>query len=290
MKALILAAGEGKRLRPFTELLPKPLIPFLGKPLITYSLDYLKQMNINDVLINSFHLNKLFTNQVKYLLESNEYKTFHYKLKSEPFLLGMGGTILNFKQELSTEDNFLVLNADEVLFFEKSKAMHELVKQHLTTKALATLLAIEHPEVGHQFGGAWCNKKNEVTLFSKKNPNNNLKGYHFVGIMICNKRVFNYLNEPLREINFLYETLTTAISQGETVNVFPTEAYWFETGNPTDFAVATNSVLNLIETQQFLSTENQSPWYKNLQSSLLNQKPRFMIEDEALKEKILKLY
>jgi len=290
MKAIVLAAGEGKRLRPFTELLPKPLIPFIGKPLFTYSLDYLKDLGINHILINTFHLKKIFINQVEMLFKQASYKHFNYQIKTEPFLLGMGGTVLNFKSELQTEEDFLILNSDEILLFKSSNTLNKFVEHHKKSKALATLLVIDHPLVGDQFGGAWCNEKNQVQLFSKKTPEKKLKGYHFVGILICNQRIFKFLDEPLKEINLLYETLTRAISQNEIINVYPVDAHWFETGNPADFINATKDVLNLIEKQNHLSQKDQSAWYQPFTSVIKNQKPRFMIEDEALKEKILILY
>jgi mannose-1-phosphate guanylyltransferase len=290
MKALILAAGEGKRLRPFTELMPKPLIPFLGKPLLSYSLDYLKPLNITELLINSFHLNKILEHGVQQLLKSPDYSRYKFQIKKEPFLLGMGGTVLNFKNELQNDERFIILNSDEVSLFKNSNTLTEFVSYHAKSEALATLLVTEHPQVGHQFGGAWCNEKNEVRLFSKKAPQESLKGYHFIGIIICNRRIFNFLKDPLKDINLLYETLTEAISKNENVNVFPVDVQWFETGNPTDFIAATKFVLELIGRERDLTIQNQSHWYKELISAIKNKKPHFMIEDEVLKEKILNLY
>ncbi|MBW1808081.1 MAG: NDP-sugar synthase, partial [Deltaproteobacteria bacterium] len=55
MRGMVLAAGFGTRLRPLTNLLPKPLVPVLNRPLITYLLDLLKKAGVSEVAINQHH-------------------------------------------------------------------------------------------------------------------------------------------------------------------------------------------------------------------------------------------
>ena len=62
-KAFVLGAGLGTRLRPLTKLLPKPLLPIFGKPLITFALDHLRQAGIEQFWINSHDLPEKFRNQ-----------------------------------------------------------------------------------------------------------------------------------------------------------------------------------------------------------------------------------
>ena len=68
-KAFVLGAGLGTRLRPLTNLLPKPLLPIFGKPLITFALDHLRQAGIEQFWVNSHHLPEKFSAQ----FPENEY-------------------------------------------------------------------------------------------------------------------------------------------------------------------------------------------------------------------------
>jgi mannose-1-phosphate guanylyltransferase len=58
MKAMILAAGKGTRVQPLTYELPKPMIPILGKPLLTYLIEHLARYNVREIMINTSHLHE----------------------------------------------------------------------------------------------------------------------------------------------------------------------------------------------------------------------------------------
>ncbi len=60
-KAFVLGAGLGTRLRPLTNVLPKPLLPIFGKPLITFALDHLRQIGIEQFWVNTHHLPEKFS-------------------------------------------------------------------------------------------------------------------------------------------------------------------------------------------------------------------------------------
>ena len=65
MKAMVLAAGFGKRLQPLTRVLPKPMFPVLGRPLLSHTFDILESANISDVAINVHHLPNSIINYFK---------------------------------------------------------------------------------------------------------------------------------------------------------------------------------------------------------------------------------
>ena len=64
MRAMVLAAGRGERLRPLTDTLPKPMIPLAGKPLIHYTLTYLKNCGVEEVVVNLHHLGDMIREYV----------------------------------------------------------------------------------------------------------------------------------------------------------------------------------------------------------------------------------
>ncbi|HPI41645.1 MAG TPA: sugar phosphate nucleotidyltransferase, partial [Pseudobdellovibrionaceae bacterium] len=71
MKIMMLTAGEGTRLRPYTHKLPKPALPFLGVPLLTYPLTLVKDLGITDIVFNTYHLPELLKKTVRGLSKEN---------------------------------------------------------------------------------------------------------------------------------------------------------------------------------------------------------------------------
>ena len=89
MKAMILSGGRGKRLRPVTDTIPKPLIKINGKPLIEWKINYLKKFGIKDIIICSGYKGKKIENYIK--KKKNFGCNIEYSVETSP--LGTGGAI-----------------------------------------------------------------------------------------------------------------------------------------------------------------------------------------------------
>ena len=111
MRALLLAAGLGTRLRPLTDRIPKCLVPIQGKPLLAYWLDLLLPSGISEVLVNTHYLSEQF---VEFRARSAWRERIH--LAYEPVLLGTGGTILANRLFFAGEP-FMVAHADNLSRF-----------------------------------------------------------------------------------------------------------------------------------------------------------------------------
>lgn len=111
MRALLLAAGLGIRLRPVTEQIPKCLVPIHGKPLLEYWLDALLPNGIREVLINTHHLAEM----VEAFCSASQWRD-RITLVYEPELFGTGGTILANRNFFAREA-FLVAHADNLSRF-----------------------------------------------------------------------------------------------------------------------------------------------------------------------------
>ena len=237
---MLLAAGLGTRLRPYTERAPKPAIPFFGVPLGFYPLSLLEDISIDKMVVNTHHLPE----QVESLYKSLPAQGPAVVISPEPGkILGSGGGIRQALPLLTGKGSFLVANADELIFPESPSWLKEVLKFHEWHKGIATLVAMEHPEVGKKFGGMWGKTGDsgqfEVLKFSKT-PVTGMQGLHFLGLMIFRDRISEYFsNDPQSEENILYETLTRALAAGEKVYAFPctgaNHVTWFESGNPLDF-------------------------------------------------------
>lgn len=115
MKALLLAAGLGTRLRPLTEKVPKCLVPIHGKPLLAYWLDLLLPGGISHVIVNTHHL----AAQVGEFRERSTWRE-RITLVHEPVLLGTAGTVLANRAFFGDEP-FLVAHADNLTRFPVSE-------------------------------------------------------------------------------------------------------------------------------------------------------------------------
>ncbi|MEM1713510.1 MAG: nucleotidyltransferase family protein [Desulfurococcaceae archaeon] len=108
MLAVILAGGFGKRLRPFTEDSPKPMIPIVGKPLLEYQISWLKKHGFNEVLLRVGYKKEKI---IEYFGSGGKFGVkITYIVEDEP--LGTGGAVKNAEHILLKEPVFLVLNGD----------------------------------------------------------------------------------------------------------------------------------------------------------------------------------
>ena len=107
MRAMILAAGGGERLRPLTERMPKPMIPIAGEPLIVHQLRWLRRAGIEDVVVNLHHLGE----QLERHVGSGRDLGVRVRYSREETLLGTGGGVRRALPLLGA-DPFLLLNGD----------------------------------------------------------------------------------------------------------------------------------------------------------------------------------
>jgi mannose-1-phosphate guanylyltransferase len=239
---MLLTAGLGTRLRPVTNHYAKPAVPFLNIPLMYYPLNLIEQLGISELVLNTHYKPE----QIENLANKIPGAKYKISLSPEPGQpLGSGGGIWKAREFLVGGGSFLVANGDEVILPHDSQIMHRFFHTHQESGAFATILVMNHPLVGKQFGGVWADQKGYVKGFGKDaNQFPGCRGLHYIGLLLLNERVFEYL--PESESNILYDALTKAIAAGEVVNTVVSDFTWFETGNPHDFLSATGAALGLL--------------------------------------------
>jgi NDP-sugar pyrophosphorylase family protein len=136
MRALVLSAGIGERLRPLTETVPKPLVVVGGRPLIHYPLLMLKHAGIREIAINTHHLPQA----MEAALGTGARLGIDIIWAPEPTLLGTGGPLNGLRGFLGT-DTFVIANCDTILDLE----LDEAIRFHRDRGALVTL-AVARPE------------------------------------------------------------------------------------------------------------------------------------------------
>ncbi|WP_076407447.1 N-acetylmuramate alpha-1-phosphate uridylyltransferase MurU [Shewanella sp. UCD-KL12] len=139
MKAMILAAGRGERLRPLTDTLPKPLVPVLGKPLIVYHIERLADLGVKDIVINHAWLGEKLVNQ---LGDGSQWRV-NIIYSAEKSALETGGGI-KLALPLLGDEPFLVINGD--LFIDRLPEDIDSALNKLTSGKLAHLWLVDNPE------------------------------------------------------------------------------------------------------------------------------------------------
>lgn len=187
MKAFLLAAGLGTRLKPITDTIPKCLVPICGKPLLGWWVDLFKKHNVNEVVINLHH----FPSKVKEYIESNnEGIKFHYFYEKN--LLGSAGTLRKNKDFVKNGKEFFILYADNLTNVNLSAFM-KFHKTHDNFFSMG-LFKSQNPSA---CGIATINNKGVIIDFKEKpqNPKSNLAS---AGIFISTPEVLDLI--PTDEI------------------------------------------------------------------------------------------
>ncbi len=138
MKAVLLAAGLGTRLRPLTDSTAKCLVEVGGRTLLDVWLDALAAVGVDEVLVNTHHLH----GQVENHLARRAGEPPLVRTVYEPQLLGSAGTLAANRHLLDQDEMFLAVNADNLTDFD----LHELVDAHRAGGLLATLSVFHAPE------------------------------------------------------------------------------------------------------------------------------------------------
>jgi mannose-1-phosphate guanylyltransferase len=141
MKAFLLAAGVGSRLRPITDTIPKCMVPIGGQPLLDIWLDAFNRAGVDEVLVNMHHLPDVVRYHVAARPGPPAVHTF-----LEPELLGSAGTLIANREWVDGEESFLACYADNLTDFD----LRSLIEAHRQHNAIATLTVFhsERPWAG----------------------------------------------------------------------------------------------------------------------------------------------
>ncbi len=194
MKAFLLSAGEGTRLRPLTNKIPKCLIPVNNKPLLHYWLKLCEKYGVEEVLINLHHL----SSQIEEFLENNHYKV---KIKKvyEKKLLGSAGTIAANKDFIEGEESFFIFYTDNLTNMNLRK-MWKFHKTHQGTFTMG-LFRTDFPQ---GCGIIKMNKNYLISGFQEK-PEHPVSNLANAGIYVAGSRLLNYIDEVIKNQEKLIE-------------------------------------------------------------------------------------
>lgn len=224
MKAMILAAGFGTRLWPLTIERTKPAIPFLNRPLIAYTIDYLRKYGITDIIINLHHEPDSVRQQIG---DGTEYGVkIHYSLE-EPEILGTSGS-LDQVRDLLQDETFLVVNGKIITNLD----LDATLRTHHNKEALATLVMKPNPkrerfsEILVDENGFYQGYGGFPAPSDAQSPTPDIP-LMFVGIHILEPRIFEYIPRGVFS-DSIRDVYPKAMAAGEKIAAHVGAGDWYE--------------------------------------------------------------
>lgn len=235
MKAVILAGGKGTRLKPYTTVFPKPLMPIGDKPILEIIISQLRSHGLTDITITIGYLGELI---MSFFGDGSQWGVdIKYSKEDKP--LGTAGGLKLIEAEL--KDTFLMVNGDTLTTLNFS----ELINYHKTNGAIATI-ALKKREVYIDFGIVELDSSNAIKGYTEKPTI-----YHLVsmGVYVFEPRVVDYI-KPGEKLDFP-DLVKTLISKHEKVNGFVFDGYWLDIGRPEDYEKANEEIEELSKLLNF---------------------------------------
>ncbi len=189
MKAFVLAAGFGTRLRPLTGSIPKPLIPVLNIPSLCYTLFLLKEAGIREIICNLHY----HADQVAIHLEKHDFYGMNIMISEEKEILGTGGGLKKC-ESLIGNDDFILINSDIITDID----LQELIAAHRKSAVSGTLMLHATPRaaaIGHI---GVCNGR--VMDFRNMRRTGLRSNLIYTGTAILSPEIFNYLETGFSSI------------------------------------------------------------------------------------------
>lgn len=232
MKAMILAAGFGTRLRPLTNTIPKPLLPVGGTPLIVWNLLLLKRHGFRDVVINLHHLGPM----ILQTLGSGSQFGLRLLYSHEPVILGTGGGIKQAERYFSNEP-VLILNGDTLFDLD----LGALCAFHGERKAIATLVLREDPDAV-KWGLVEVGADDRIVRINGKGLAADVptRPRMFAGIHILHSKLLRDI--PQEVASSIIDSYVAAIGRGEALLGYDLKGYWSDVGTPERYGQAERDV------------------------------------------------
>jgi NDP-sugar pyrophosphorylase family protein len=204
MKAMVLAAGRGTRLKPLTNSIPKPMIPFAGKPLLEHIINLLAQHGFDEIVINLYHLPELIRN---YFGDGSNWNV-HLSYSLEDELLGTAGAVRKVRDFF--DEPFLVYYGDNLTNFDLTDLLQEHKKQELI--ASIGLLWMDAPTTRGIIG---LDENGHINRFVEKPQPEQVFDDYLInsGTYILQPEIFDFI--PVGQVSdFSHDTFPTLRREG----------------------------------------------------------------------------
>jgi NDP-sugar pyrophosphorylase family protein len=230
-RAMILAAGRGRRLAPLTDTVPKPLVPVAGRPLLEHLLECLRAGGITDVVVNLHHLG----DRIREHLGDGARFGLRIQYSVEDPILDTGGGIKRAEPLLAGEP-FVVANGDSLLELD----VGEVVASHRARGALATMV-VRPDAKATEYGLVELDAEDRIRRIAGlppgQVPETPWRAFMFPGLHIFEPEIFSFM-EPDAAFSVTRVTYPRLIAAGRRVLGWVTEARWITIDTPEALAAA----------------------------------------------------
>ena len=219
MKAVILSAGKGTRIRKFNQDVPKVLIDLLGKTMLERNIELLKKYHVEEIAINTHWM----AEKIKNYIGRGEKWGVNIKYSYEKELLGTSGALNNFKDFL--DGPFFVFYGDVI----SNINLEKLIKFHKQKNSCATLVVHKssHPEDSDI---VQMDKENKIINLIHKPGNKNFGCLGNAALYLIEPRIFKYL--PDGKSDFIMDVFPKMIKNGELLYGYRTKEFIRDAGTP----------------------------------------------------------
>ncbi|KRQ87880.1 D-glycero-alpha-D-manno-heptose 1-phosphate guanylyltransferase [Caloramator mitchellensis] len=220
MKAVIMAGGEGTRLRPLTSGIPKPMVPVMNKPVVEYAINLLKKHQITDIAITTYYLSNYI---MDYLGDGSKYDVnIDYFIEETP--LGTGGSVLNTGEFL--DGTILILSGDVLTDIDLTKA----INYHKQKGSKATLI-LKRETNPLEYGIVIIDENGRIQRFLEKPSWGEVFSDTInTGIYILEKEVFHYYNKG-DSFDFSKDLFPRLLKDNIPMFGYVTNEYWNDIGD-----------------------------------------------------------
>jgi NDP-sugar pyrophosphorylase family protein len=224
MRAVLLAGGEGQRLRPYTAVLPKPLMPVGDRPIMDLIVRQLRRAGVRRITVATGYLAELI--EVFFGDGSKYGVTIDYFREDEP--LGTAGALALID---GLDDDFLVMNGDILTDLDYAR----LFGDHCRSDAAATI-ATQRREVEISLGVLQCDDQSDATRLTGYLEKPHIDYQVSMGVYCFSPSVITHI-EPGRRLDFP-DLILRLVEKGMTVRAWPSLDYWLDIGRHDDYELA----------------------------------------------------
>ncbi len=235
MKAMVLAAGFGERMKPLTWNRAKPVLPLMNRPSILHLLEHLARCDVSEVGINLHYRPET----IRQLTPSIQALGLRVSFLEEQEILGTGGGLKNFEPILRN-GTLVMVNSD----FVTDCPIPLALDRHRRSGALATLILAPYRE-GTEYGAVEMDPSGRIVrIAGRPGPESGQPRYHFTGIHLIEPAIFDEIPPRVKsEIN--REVYPKLIERGELIAGYLHEGFWRELGTPQRYLDGSLDLLNL---------------------------------------------
>lgn len=242
LKAIILSAGEGSRMRPLTLTKPKTMLPVAGKPIIQYNIESLRDNGITDILLIVRYKEEIVRN---YFGDGSDFGV-NISYKTQKDFLGTANAI-SYGEDF-IDDSIIVLNGDIIL---DDEIIHEIIKKYnyLSPDTLMLLTEVEDPSAFGVVEIENGNIKNIVEKPKREEAPSNLVN---AGIYIFNKDIFDKIRETEISERGEYEitdSVSLQIENNKKVIGHKTSKDWIDVGRPWELIEVNEELIGKLKTE-----------------------------------------